>query len=102
MAHLTRLDARYVNPRVVLPYGLDVKEVDNAVAETYRLFNGLNGFLEKEGFPPLERLLLGNSLSGIISEFLVKNMARASETLELNMKVGGLMDDLKQSTEAGK
>lgn len=92
MAHLTRLDARYVNPRVVLPYGLDVNEVDNAVAETYRLFNGLNGFLEKEGFPPLERLLLGNSLSGIISEFLVKNMARASETLELNMKVGGYPD----------
>lgn len=89
---MTQLDPRYVNPRVVLPYGLEVNEVENAVAETYRLFNGLNGFLEKEGFRPLEQLLLSNSLSGIISEFLVKNTARASETLELNMKVGGYPD----------
>lgn len=86
------LDPRYVNLRAVLPYGLDVNEVENAVAETARLFNGLNGFLEKEGFRPLEQLLLANSLSGIISEFLVKNMAQASEALELNMKVGGYPD----------
>jgi hypothetical protein len=40
----------------------------------------------------LEELLLGNSLSGIISEFLVKNIARASATLEANLKVGGHPD----------
>jgi hypothetical protein len=88
----TQLDPRYVNRRVVLPYGLKVEEVENAVAETYRLFHGLNEFLERSGFRALEELLLGNSLSGIISEFLVKNIARASETLEANMKVGGHPD----------
>lgn len=88
----TKLDPRYVNRRVVLPYGLKVSEVEQAVAETYRLFHGLNDYLVENGFRPLEELLLGNSLSGIISEFLVKNIARASATLEVNLKVGGYPD----------
>jgi hypothetical protein len=69
-----------------------VEEVERAVAETYRLFHGLNDFLIQGGFRPLEELLLGNTLSGIISEFLVKNIARASQTLEPNVKVGGHPD----------
>ena len=84
MSRPTKLDPRYVNRRVVLPYALKVKEIEQAVAETYRLFHGLNDFLENSGFRPLEELLLGNSLSGMISEFLVKNIARAAETLEAN------------------
>lgn len=92
MTRPTHLDPHYINHRVVLPYGLKVTEVEEAVAETYRLFHGLNDFLQNSGFRPLEELLLGNSLSGIISEFLVKNIARASETLEANMKVGGHPD----------
>jgi len=88
----TQLDPQYVNRRVVLPYDLRVQEVERAIAETYRLFHGLNDFLLRGGFLPLEELLLGNSLSGIISEFLVKNIARASETLEANIKVGGHPD----------
>jgi hypothetical protein len=88
----TRLDPRYINPRVQLPYGLRTEEVAEAVAETYRLFHGLNDFLVQGGFRPLEELLLSNSLSGIVSEFLVKNIARASQTLEANVKVGGHPD----------
>lgn len=92
MTRPNQLDPQYVNRRVVLPYDLKVEEVEKAVAETYRLFHGLNDFLVNGGFRPLEELLLANSLSGIISEFLVKNIARASETLEANMKVGGHPD----------
>jgi len=88
----TKLDARYVNQSAHLPYGLTVTEVETAVAETYRLFHGLNDFLENGGFRPLEELLLGNSLSGIISEFLVKNISRTSAALDANMKVGGHPD----------
>lgn len=87
-----RLDARYVNRNVSLPYGLTAGEVEEAVAETYRLFHGVNDYLIGGGFSPLEELILGNSLSGIISEFLVKNIARASATLEANLKVGGYPD----------
>jgi len=81
----------------MLPYGLKVSEVEQAVAETYRLFHGLNDYLVREGFRPLEELLLGNSLSGIMSEFLVKNIARVSSTLEANLKVGGHPDLLPKS-----
>jgi hypothetical protein len=59
---------------------------------TYRLFHGVNDYLVGGGFRPLEELLLGNSLSGIVSEFLVKNIARASLTLEANLRVGGHPD----------
>jgi hypothetical protein len=92
MDRSTRLNPRYINRLVILPYGLTVNEVEEAVAETYRLFHGLNDYLIGGGFRPLEELLLGNSLSGIISEFLVKNIARSSTTLEANLKVGGHPD----------
>jgi len=92
MTRPTQLDTTYINRGVELPYGLQVSEVEKGVAETYRLFHGINDFLIHDGFRPLEELLLGNSLSGILSEFLVKNIARASQTLEANMKVGGHPD----------
>ncbi len=88
----TRLDPRYVNQRASLPYALRIDEVEKAVVETYRLLHGLNDYLVRAGFHSLEDLLLGNSFSGIISEFLVKNIARASMTLEANLKVGGHPD----------
>jgi hypothetical protein len=81
-----------VNRRASLPYGLRIDEIEKAVAETYRLLHGLNDYLLGAGFLSLEDLLLGNSLSGIISEFLVKNIARVSTTLETNLKVGGHPD----------
>lgn len=97
MIRPTKLDPRYVNQRAVLPYGLTVSEVEQAIAETYRLFHGLNNYLVRNGFQPLEELLLGNSLSGVISEFLVKNLARVSATLDANLKVGGHPDLLPKS-----
>lgn len=92
MERPTQLDPKYINQRVSLPYELTLDEVEKAVSETYRLFNGVNNFLTTSGFRPLEELLLGNSLSGILSEFLVKNIARASHSLVANLKVGGHPD----------
>lgn len=100
MGRPTRLDSHYVNRHATLPYGLTVGAVEEAVAETYRLFHGLNDNLVRDGFRPLEELLLGNSLSGIISEFLVKNIAKASTTLEANLKVGGHPDLLPKGRYA--
>ena len=53
MKRETRLDPHYVNRHAFLPYGLRIEEVETAVAETYRLFNGLNDYLEGAGFRPL-------------------------------------------------
>jgi hypothetical protein len=92
MAISTQLDASYINRKVKLPYDLTVDEVSKAVSETYRLFNGVNNYLNTNGFRPLEELVLGNSLSGILSEFIVKNMARGSASLVANLKIGGHPD----------
>ena len=92
MERPTQLDNEYINRKVDLPYDLKVDEVIMAVSETNRLFSGLNDFLTTSGFRPLEELLLGNSLSGILSEFLVKNIARVSHSLAANLKVGGHPD----------
>ena len=92
MERYTKLDPKFINRKVSLPYELTIDEVSKAVSETYRLFNGLNNFLTTSGFRPLEELLLGNSLSGILSEFLVKNIARVSDSLVANLKVGGHPD----------
>lgn len=88
----TKLTKKYVNHKASLPYSLKVGEIVNAVSETYRLINGINDYLLNNGFRALEELLLGNSFSGIVSEFLVKNIARTSSSLEANIKVGGHPD----------
>ncbi|MCK4323937.1 MAG: hypothetical protein KAW89_05355 [Armatimonadetes bacterium] len=88
----TELVPRYVNHSVELPYGLRPAHVVDAVAHTYRLFHGLNEHLLQNGFRRLEELILGNSLSGIVSEFLVKNLARVCPLLVCNDKVGGYPD----------
>ena len=98
MERPTQLDSKYINRKVSLPYDLTIDEVTTAVSETYRLFNGVNNFLTTSGFRPLEELLLGNSLSGILSEFLVKNVARSSHSLVANLKVGGHPDLLPRDT----
>ncbi len=94
----TELLPNYINKNVTIPYGLTVEEVEDAVRETYRLFNGINEYLVKNGFRQLEELLLGNSLSGILSEFIVKNIARASKSLVANSKVGGYPDLLSKGS----
>ena len=92
MKRPAKLLPQFVNRNTALPYQLTIEEVEKAVAETYRLFGGLNDFLTTSGFRPLEELLLGNTLSGILSEFLVKNIARSSKSLAANLKVGGHPD----------
>lgn len=86
------LDPRYTNRNVELPYDLKADHIEKAVAETYSLFHSLNDYLATRGYRPFEELILGNSLSGIISEFLVKNVAKSSDCLIANRKVGGHPD----------
>lgn len=88
----TELLPQYVNHSVVLPYGLQASHIADAVADTYRLFHGLNEHLLSKGFRRFEELILGNSLSGIVSEFLVKSVARVCPLLVCNEKIGGYPD----------
>jgi hypothetical protein len=82
----------YFNNNAILPYGLKIKEVKQAMIDTYQFLFEVNDFLVKKELPRLEDLLLGNSLSGLISEILVKNLDKNSTTLVRNKKVGGHPD----------
>jgi hypothetical protein len=83
---------QYLNRSVMLPYGVTAEHIADAVSDTYRLYHGLNKYLSDNGFRRLEELLLGNSLSGIVSEFLVKSIAKVCPLLLANEKVGGYPD----------
>jgi len=82
----------FFNEHAVLPYGLTVAEVRQAMHGTYDFLHGINAFLVGRGYGRLEDILLGNSFAGVLSETLVKNLSDASHTLTRNRKVGGHPD----------
>jgi hypothetical protein len=75
-----------------LPYGLTVEEVIKGIESTYSLLFEINNFLVSKGLDRLEDLLLGNSLSGMVSEILVKNISNHSKSMIRNEKIGGHPD----------
>ncbi len=82
----------YFNKYVNLPYDLKVEEVREAMQEIYGLLHDINRILFERSRSRLEDTILGNSLSGIISELLVKLIADKSSGLIRNEKVGGHPD----------
>lgn len=82
----------HFNDGAVLPYGLTVAEVKQAMHGTYDFFHAINPFLVERGYGRLEDILLGNSFAGVLSETLVKNLSDVSQTLTRNRKVGGHPD----------
>jgi hypothetical protein len=89
---LPRLNEDYFNPRAVLPYGLQIRQVRSTVEDLYTILNALNTILYEQVQRRLEDLILGNSMSGIVSELLVKALGDRSDTLVRNEKVGGHPD----------
>ncbi|HHE72799.1 MAG TPA: hypothetical protein ENL34_11030 [Chloroflexi bacterium] len=87
-----RINPAWVNVRAVLPYGLTVDEILEALQAAYDFFHDVNSFLIGRGYSRLEDILLGNSFAGFLSEVLVKEIDRASKSLVRNTKVGGHPD----------
>ena len=77
------------NSKAMLPYGLTVSEARGALEEICNFIHDLNSFLVSRGYDRLEEIVLGNSLSGFISELVVKSLGTNSTTLARNAKVGG-------------
>jgi hypothetical protein len=80
------------NADVALPYDLKVEEVRNALDQIYDFLHEMNSFLVSRGYDRLEEIILGNSLSGFISELVVKRIGATSESLARNEKIGGHPD----------
>ena len=89
---MPQLSQNHLNQRARIPYDLTVDEIFNAITSVYKILNTLNTSLYDQVQRRLEDLILGNSLSGIISELLVKSISDHSQTLITNEKVGGHPD----------
>lgn len=88
----SRLDSKCINNSAILPYGLTVESLNFAIMKTYKVFHGLNHYLANSEQRALEEMLLANTLSGMISEMLVKHISDNSDALVKNVKVGGHPD----------
>ena len=96
------LHFEYINHAAVLPYGLTVDEVNEAVGKTYKFFHGLNSYLEDNDLNKIEHMLLSNTVSGIISEVMIKNIAESSDAMMRNDVTGGHPDLLSKEEHKGE
>src|SRR5687767_7892202 len=96
-----KLYERGFNAKAELPYGLTVAEVREALERVYTFLHDLNTFLVSREYGRLEEMILGNSLSGFISEMVVKSLGATSEALARNNKVGGHPDLIPRGKHPG-
>lgn len=83
---------RYANYNCSLPYGLTAQHIKLAIEDVYRLFYNIDTMLLAEGFDALEKIVLGNTLSGMLSEIIVKRIVAHCQSLSRNLRVGGHPD----------
>lgn len=86
---------------IVLPYGLTAATVEAAMNDIYDWLHKVNEYMVDRGWERLEESLLGNTFSGVISELLVRNVAKRTAGLVRNRKVGGRPDLLPAETYVG-
>lgn len=84
-----------------LPYGLSVKEIQKAVESLYEFLCAINSALAQQQLGLFENLILGNTFSGLVSEVLVKNIAKHSRAVMRNRYVGGHPDLLPAAHRGG-
>lgn len=75
-----------------LPYKMTVDEVRSAVEGIYDFLHAVNSALAKQELGLFENIALGNTFSGLLSEILVKNIAKHSKAVVRNRHVGGHPD----------
>jgi hypothetical protein len=75
-----------------LPYGLEVREIRAAVKGVYEFLYAVNAALAKQQLGLFEEMALGNTFSGLVSEALVKNIAKHSKAVVRNRRIGGRPD----------
>ena len=78
-----------------------MEEVKSAVESAYDFLHAINGALYQHDLGLFEDLALGNTFSGLLSEVLVKNIAKHSGTLVRNRYVGGHPDLLPSTHPKG-
>ncbi len=83
---------RYANRNCNLPHGLTTQHIKLAIRDVYRLLYNIDTMLLAEGFDPMQTIVLGNTLSGMLSEIIVKRIVAHCHSLARNLRVGGHPD----------
>lgn len=76
---------------LVLPYDLTNSHIQEAMAGVYDILDDMSRPLVARGVGRVEDFMLGNSLSGLISELLVRGLAQQTG-MKRNVLVGGFPD----------
>jgi len=94
LAHLRRLPIRsaYFNPYAVLPYGLLIEQVLASLDETHRFIYALNKITYRQMGQRVEDILMPATFSGMLSEFIVRQISKHSTTLTRNLYHNGHPD----------
>jgi hypothetical protein len=74
-----------------LPYGMKLEHIQRAMRFVYSILDDMSQPLVARGIGRVEDFMLGNSLSGLISELLVRQLAQTTG-MKRNVLVGGFPD----------
>lgn len=84
---------RFFNPDATLPYGVEPREVGDAIREFYDFYGELNEFLMRENHGRIETVLrANNALSDFIGNVATEELANSTESLVVNQKPDGFPD----------
>jgi hypothetical protein len=93
-AHLRRIPIRenYFNPKAILPYGLRLSEVKSSLEDAHVFIYSLNKMLYRQTAQRIEDILMPATFSGMLSEFIVRQLSKHSTTLTRNLYHNGHPD----------
>jgi hypothetical protein len=86
------ISERYFNPQVVLPFGLSIDDVKATLIETHEFVYDLNRMLYRRIGLRIEDVLMAATFSGMLSEFIVRQLSSHSKTLTRNLYHNGHPD----------
>lgn len=91
---------RFFNPDADLPYGVEPREVANAIRNFYDFYADLNEFLAAEDHGRIETVLrANNALSDFVGNAATEELANATDALIVNQKPDGFPDLLPTNND---
>ena len=86
------VDSSKFNAETVLPYGLKVGHIEQAMADFVEFLDMVNGHIFGRGIPKLERLLMPANFSSLVGEFVKTSIPKYCPTLVSNRYHNGHPD----------
>lgn len=89
---LNCVNASNFNPKAVLPYGLQIDHVRQAMSDFIEFLEFINNRLHKRNIPRLENMVMPANFSSMIGEFMKANIPKYCSSLVVNQYHNGHPD----------